>query len=45
MFRSATNEVKGLAEKLFPEKTGFPRVGELKKAKSPNSWFGLFLFE
>jgi hypothetical protein len=37
MFRSAINEIKGFAERMFPEKTGFPRVGELKKAKSPNS--------
>lgn len=30
MLRSPTNEVKGLAERIFPEKTGFPRVGEPK---------------
>ncbi len=29
-FRSTANEIKCLVERIFPEKTGFPRVGEPK---------------
>lgn len=34
MFRSVTNEVKGLAEKQFSEKTGFPKGWETQNRSS-----------